>query len=65
MHHLDVCLDDQSAKFIFASFLIGRRISQKENASAKPYTRASEPFLFNWLFQRVVQIYFDKEQREL
>jgi len=44
MHPLDMCLDDQSAKFIFASFLDGRSILQKENAGARPYIRASEPF---------------------
>lgn len=61
MHLLDVCLDDQSAKFIFASFLIGRRISQKENASAKPYIRASEPFYSTGFSSELSKFIIDKE----
>ena len=41
---LVVCLEDQSAIFAFALFPMGYKREQKENASAKPYTRASEPF---------------------
>ncbi|AFT96468.1 MAG TPA: hypothetical protein DCX94_07445 [Alteromonas macleodii] len=40
------------------------RTGKKERKREALHTR-KRTVLFNWLFQRVVQIYFDKEQREL
>jgi|TARA_Y100000994_G_scaffold21566_1_gene15628 hypothetical protein len=40
------------------------RTGKNERKREALHTR-KRTVLFNWLFQRVVQIYFDKEQREL
>ncbi|GFD83761.1 hypothetical protein KUL156_01030 [Alteromonas sp. KUL156] len=61
MHLFVVCLDDQSATSIFAAFPKGKRIKQKENAGAIPYTRASEPFYSTGFSSELFKLIIDKE----